>query len=490
MESYYRQKYLTPRDSWEYPTYNNTYIPSRRTLEENEPTTSGNRYTEYVTRTHLRDTERFEVSQPKLSTHLRDTERFDFSHPKLSTHFRDTERFEVSRPKLSTHLRDTERFEVSRPKLSTHLRDTERFEVSHPKLSTHLRDTERFEVSHPKLSTHLRDTERFEVSQPKLSTHLRDTERFEVSRRKLSGAQMRKLRKMRKQGIDTSEVRLPPRPQNNTQDSYEKVYAEVRRVLKPTVSDRTTTTSGIKNTENPRSKLTVSQRRILYRLRQEGIDTSKVTLPPKSPKTSYKKYYAQVRRRFRRTRFKGGTTEEDLIKKSKIATVTRVKTAVIPKEFPNKYVAENDVKAIKDALTKLIDESPCAPLYEGNRLMDGYYGLICADEESFYITKDYLEKNTDWKVVKAAELPKSTKFIRVSLDLPKTKNEDARASLGRLEKQNPGLKTGLWEILGCRITGDRGLRMTLRIDKDSADVLKRLEWKPYYLLQRANFTLL
>uniref|UniRef100_A0A6P7FXH5 Uncharacterized protein LOC114335177 n=1 Tax=Diabrotica virgifera virgifera TaxID=50390 RepID=A0A6P7FXH5_DIAVI len=67
-----------------------------------------------------------------------------------------------------------------------------------------------------------------------MRTPLKDAE-DEVSRPKISGAQRRKLRKMREQGIDTSKVKLPPRPQNKTPGN-----AEITQAVKRTVSDRST----------------------------------------------------------------------------------------------------------------------------------------------------------------------------------------------------------------------------------------------------------
>ncbi|KAK9752401.1 protein of unknown function (DUF4780) [Popillia japonica] len=61
--------------------------------------------------------------------------------------------------------------------------------------------------------------------------------------------------------------------------------------------------------------------------------------------------------------------------------------------------------------------------------------------------------------------------------------------LKRLERQNPGLRVGRWVILGSK-SSDKGLHVSLRIDKESEVALDGSEWRPYYRTQRASFVTL
>ncbi|XP_028128653.1 uncharacterized protein LOC114324927 [Diabrotica virgifera virgifera] len=481
MESYRKQNYSTTGDSQKYPTntYSTTYNIEayRRTLEENKQ------------KSDKKDSERFEGPRQRISGAQKRKLR------KMRADGIDTSKFKLPpRPQSNVprNVGTNDRTITSSGTSNTH------------STATTYSTSYNFEA-------YRRTLEENKNTQDVMQTHSKDTN-LEAPQKRPSVSQRRKLWRMRKQGIDTSKVIFPPKPQKITIDNAEIAQAVEQTVFNLLQKRRPTTSSSASNTsteaywrspkqnkptpsgykysehvtqthstDTDRSKLSGSQRRILQRMRSEGIDTTNFKLPPRPRNTPYAAYYAEVTKGLKRTR---ETTEKELTKRSKPAPI---KTAVIPREYPDKIVAENDVGAIQDALTKLIDEAPSAPVYEKNRLMDGYYGLICADEESFRITKDYLEENTPWKVVKTEELPKSTKYVRMLMYLPNTKNDDLTAPLARLEKQNPGLRTNLWMILSSEATADEGLHVSLRIDKESEEVLKRLEWKPYFLLQRASF---
>ncbi|KAK9679462.1 protein of unknown function (DUF4780) [Popillia japonica] len=174
------------------------------------------------------------------------------------------------------------------------------------------------------------------------------------------------------------------------------------------------------------------------------------------------------------------------------AALKGIRAAIIPKDYPASVVTEESVGAIREALMAVIDKADRAPRFETSRLMDDYYGVICAEEDSFNrATRDYLAKETNWKLVRSDELPKLTKetnwklvrsdelpkLKRVLAFLPETTKEDLAMGLKRLERQNPGLRVGRWVILGSK-SSDKGLHVSLRIDKESEVALDGSEWRP------------
>ncbi|KAK9739860.1 hypothetical protein QE152_g8662 [Popillia japonica] len=81
-------------------------------------------------------------------------------------------------------------------------------------------------------------------------------------------------------------------------------------------------------------------------------------------------------------------------------------------DYPASVVTEESVGAIREALMAVIDKADRAPRFETSRLMDDYYGVICAEEDSFNTTRDYLAQETNWKLVRSDELPKLWSNLR------------------------------------------------------------------------------
>lgn len=240
-----------------------------------------------------------------------------------------------------------------------------------------------------------------------------------------------------------------------------------------------------------RRSLSGAQRKKLRRLRKQGIDTSKVRLdlpqvkPEDTPKTTGA---------VKRTVSDRCTPEEKVTKRAKHvpevgnykAALKGIKAAIVPKDYPVSVVTQESVGAIREALMAIIDKADRAPRFEASRLMDDYYGVICAEEESFNTTRDLLAQETNWKLIKSDELPKQQ---RVLAFLPETEKEDLMVGLKRLERQNPGLRVDRWVILGSK-SADKGLHVSLRIDKESGETIARSSWRPYYRDQRASFVTL
>lgn len=59
------------------------------------------------------------------------------------------------------------------------------------------------------------------------------------------------------------------------------------------------------------------------------------------------------------------------------------------------------------------------PRFESSRLMNDYYGVICAEEDSFNTTRDYLAQETNCKLIRSDELPNQHQvlaFLRGEFD--------------------------------------------------------------------------
>ncbi|KMQ88381.1 hypothetical protein RF55_12147 [Lasius niger] len=83
------------------------------------------------------------------------------------------------------------------------------------------------------------------------------------------------------------------------------------------------------------------------------------------------------------------------------------------------------------------------------------------------------------------------KFVRVSAFLPGPAPADKKTILGKLERQNPRLRTGRWSVYEpVKEAPAKGTRLVLGVEKTALPVLEKLGMRPFYGMGRATFQVL
>ncbi|KAK9718378.1 hypothetical protein QE152_g23266 [Popillia japonica] len=210
------------------------------------------------------------------------------------------------------------------------------------------------------------------------------------------------------QAMETEETPANTKELTQQSEVTDDTTAKGDQAPKSEVTDDTTA----KGDQAPKQRrvLSAAQRLKLRKMREQGIDTSKVRLPlPQRAQKSASATSGAVKR----TVSARSTPEEKATKRTKSepgvvsykAALKGIRAAIIPKDYPASVVTEESVGAIREALMAVIDKADRAPRFETSRLMDDYYGVICAEEDSFNTTRNYLAQETNWKLVRRDELP-------------------------------------------------------------------------------------
>lgn len=170
--------------------------------------------------------------------------------------------------------------------------------------------------------------------------------------------------------------------------------------------------------------------------------------------------------------------------RSVLAAPTVIKVAVIPTEYPDRLLTEEEADKIQaKIIRKIMEATVIAPRYDGCRFMDGMVGFKCLDEDSKVFLEDNLSED-GFKVVEMKDLPPRIKAIAYT-----TGRDDPGKFLSVLQKQNVGLNTSKWRILRHKVD-ERGGQFILAIDAAGKEYLERCSFSPCYLLSRIAMRIL
>lgn len=235
-------------------------------------------------------------------------------------------------------------------------------------------------------------------------------------------------------------------------------------------------------------KITTAQRRRLKRLREQGVDTSKIRVEPRAAATTTSTPGQAVKRSVSARK----TPDEKVVKKPKevgttsYASVTSgIRAVVVLATYPEGRMAQEDAGKVHLLVEKAIDslEDEPGPRFEASRWLGEYLGYICANEASLLFLRKAAEATGEFRVFLPKELPPR---IKVMVQLPK---QEAEATVfRRLEKQN-GVCCKRWKILRSKVD-EKGYQMILAIDEHSRNILQSFDWKLYYTSFRVQFRLL
>lgn len=149
---------------------------------------------------------------------------------------------------------------------------------------------------------------------------------------------------------------------------------------------------------------------------------------------------------------------------------------------------------VQEGLMGVVDEIPSGgfvPRFEETYLHRGALKVVCADQQTATWLREQAVNLKKWEgadlqVVDADDLPK---YVRVMAWLPGPPIETDTA-LKRLEKQNPGLRTGRWVVHERQEDPNKGVRLVLGVEDKILPVLQALAMRPYLGMGRAVFRLL
>lgn len=267
---------------------------------------------------------------------------------------------------------------------------------------------------------------------------------------------------------------------------------------------------------------TPGEKRYLKRLRQRGVDTSKVKLgdrPPPKPsrsgataikvaplRSTWLKKKPEERpgtsasmrtasstpgRAVKRTTTDRETPEDKITKKSREdessqsfkAALTGIRVSIIPGNYPEETMSEEEGnKFIRSFYTKSdISEGPL-PTYEGVKWMGDHLGYICTDQGGIKFLRELAaEMKCGYRVVETKDLPPKAK---VATCFPEEASNEL--IMQRLKKYNAGLDCTRWKFLKSRMD-DKGYSVILAIDEKTKQLLANKQNRLHYMCGKVTF---
>ena len=150
---------------------------------------------------------------------------------------------------------------------------------------------------------------------------------------------------------------------------------------------------------------------------------------------------------------------------------------------------------IEDGLVELLDglgEGDFIPRFQDTHVYRGTLRVTCADTQSEGWLRQNVPRIVKWEgarldVLGVNELPK---IVKVIAHFP-GREKDPKVLLARLERQNPGLTTGKWQVYDAPKEHEdapvKSVRLVLGVEESCLPVLEKLEMRPYCGMRRANF---
>ncbi|XP_039966357.1 uncharacterized protein LOC126762734 [Bactrocera neohumeralis] len=162
--------------------------------------------------------------------------------------------------------------------------------------------------------------------------------------------------------------------------------------------------------------------------------------------------------------------------------------AVHPKDFPDQMLDLDSVIALEEAIAAEIAKGANGKLQFSNAHMrPGALLCDCVNEETVNWLKDIVTKLSEWE---GPELTTSQERVIpdayvMTAALSKSIEQDFQRTLALIAAQNEDLNTEVWKLVNERSEDGKNV-VTIRVDKDSFNTMKRHEWKLYYRFEKVN----
>lgn len=176
------------------------------------------------------------------------------------------------------------------------------------------------------------------------------------------------------------------------------------------------------------------------------------------------------------------------------AVSSTLRVAIAGNDFPETRLDEAQLNRIQSSLERAIDSLPIGgpiPRFEEFKLTE--QGLIivhCSDESSKEWLKVTIGTITPWEgselqLLENELIPRLKKITAWIPGAP----QDQEVVFKRLERQNPGLKPGLWKVHERKVVPKpSGVRLILGIDSGSYGALRSTNFRAYAGMVKVTFT--
>lgn len=163
--------------------------------------------------------------------------------------------------------------------------------------------------------------------------------------------------------------------------------------------------------------------------------------------------------------------------------LSSIKVAVVPKDFPERLLTEEDILELSSALIAQMRplSDGCLPGFSGTaRLESGVMVLLCCNPETRGWLEQTVAKCNPWKgatleVVEARKVLKISKVItRFPPPFDKMKVEDV---LVRIHQHDLKLSTKDWRIINARTIGPQGRTVILGLNERDLEEIKKRNLK-------------
>ncbi|XP_036337543.1 uncharacterized protein LOC118747598 [Rhagoletis pomonella] len=162
--------------------------------------------------------------------------------------------------------------------------------------------------------------------------------------------------------------------------------------------------------------------------------------------------------------------------------------AVHPKDFPDQMLDLPSLARLEEAISAEIAKGADAKIQFGySYLRPGALILDCVNEETVNWLKDIVNKLPEWAgpdLIASQERVIPDAYV-LTVALPKSLGQEFERTLALIAAQNEDLNTEVWKFVNEREENEKQV-VTIRVDKDSFNTMKRNEWKLYYRFDKVS----
>ncbi|KAF6199703.1 hypothetical protein GE061_006001 [Apolygus lucorum] len=162
------------------------------------------------------------------------------------------------------------------------------------------------------------------------------------------------------------------------------------------------------------------------------------------------------------------------------------KVAIVDASYPRKLLNSQEANLIRNALFDRIGSDVVGPRFSKTYEEQGAVIFECEDQ--FTVTWVWVNtpKIQPWNNARLKPKSWETQGYDISIEVPKAlESHSCDAICDRLEKQNTGLNTRLWNLKFTRPTS-RGLTLVFNIDDRSLGFLKSIDFSPFLGFSRVK----
>lgn len=161
-----------------------------------------------------------------------------------------------------------------------------------------------------------------------------------------------------------------------------------------------------------------------------------------------------------------------------------VKMCVLSEDYPGTHLNTNQLTTIRSCILEQIvlqKGSTIKPRFLASTFAQGFLIITCADTDTINWLRHTVAKLSPWTGAKlmAMEEHQIPQPVILTGAFPDSVGDTDEKIIGFVEAQNNGLNVSRWKILN-RVTAGTSLNLTLSVDRDSVDNLKKQDFMLSY----------